>query len=310
MAHPMSLSSRLSSWLVFAAVLGGTSAMRPAPASACGTCICEPVRLFGPGFVRENAPLNIRLLVSGALLDGLRLRRGDVELAVNLDPAGDEAGSMWLTPREPLEPLSEYILESSASWQTFVTGSVTDVTPPTFDVLTVGAELGNRAGHCGVTVGGGVALSGYSDDTAVGGTVPVQVDLESAAGSRRLFVPLQAILSMQEEAFGRFDDPAAPADCFGASRFADAVEGQTYDVMLTVYDWAGNPTVVSGLTLTASRVLPGGCGTPPPPTTFAEAAGCAVGGMHGDAPSGFAVAALTASVWVWRRGRARRRPRD
>jgi len=214
--------------------------------------------------VRHGAPLNIRILLPPSRLEGVELSAGGVIVPIRLEPAGDAVGSVWLTPRDFLAPFTEYTLRGGLGYDTFVTRDSRDVTPPRIDDLAMGADLGSRAGHCGITVGGGLAMSGYSDDTAIGSWVPVQVDLETDGAVRRIFVPFMGILNHQEVPFGRMEGDQGNGQCFGPAWFPEAEEGRTYRATATVYDWAGNSIVVDGLELTASRVLPGGCGSPIP----------------------------------------------
>ena len=261
----------------------------PAPAEACGACVCDASPNFGPGLVRAGAPLNIRIFLPPSRLEDLRLTAGGVLVPIDLEPAGDAVGSMWMTPREPLEPFTEYTLRGGWGYDTFVTGDARDITPPTITRVAMGGELGSRGGMCGVTVGGGLSVSGYADDTAIGSWAPAQIDLETGGTVRRVFLPLAAVTNDQQVPFGRLVDETGAGQCFGPAWFPEVEEGRTYRATVTFHDWAGNSTVVDWLELHATRELPGGCNAFPPGPS-ADGGAAARGGADPGGGGGCSVA--------------------
>jgi hypothetical protein len=298
----------------------------PRRASACGACICyaqgtDPWVLpdFSPG-----TPLNLRIFLWLAPREPGTLRfstSSGVEVPFTLSPAGVE-GAYWLEPTELLAPSTDYQI-SLVQDQTpdggtqlaavFTTGTGEDHVPPEVGAVSYSSEYWGGA-LCGTSIGGEVRIASVVDGDTVGGPVLAQLDIETGQGPYRLFFPVYVWTSSQSADFGAGSD-----DCFGYRTFTTIEQGTNYPATLTVWDWSGNSTVVTGLNILPTQSAPGSCPVWGEPVDAGSAAVAADGGrlqarggcsvQRGASPVelGASLGLLAALGWM-RRGK-RRQPR-
>jgi hypothetical protein len=273
----MAASSLRPSFRGLAVLVAAAAALcsLPRPAHACGACYCWAAAdsWVVPSFSR-SVPLNLRLFVWLAGKDpstlALSTAAGE-SVPFRLTPAGVD-GAYWLEPLAALTPSTDYTLEVTqvvcppwadavAPWQvgsTFTTGAAEDHTPPQVGAVSVPAE-DSRAGMCEASMGSSLQIDSLIDDSARGNGMIVQLDIETTAGSTRLFLPFSGFSQVEARDFGR-TVTVTDGECFGYRAFDAAEEGVTYAATATVWDWSGNSTAISGVQFVATRADPGACG--------------------------------------------------
>jgi MYXO-CTERM domain-containing protein len=294
----------------------------PRAAQAIGACTCNDRGWTVPSFAR-SMPLNPRIFVSvretGALV--VQLKKGGVEVPVDVIPAGGGTQNIWVAPKKPLDPGATYSLQvrpdrfivatgviAALEFETVAgaTGAIDTEAPKVTDVA---AEAGGLGGNCNaITAGATIKIASVVDDFPVGEFV-VQMDVTVGERNERLFLPYRGSSQGWQDGVAIGEQMSTSGDCIGDRRLPGGVLGQKYPAKITVWDWSGNATTINGLELTlgANPTSSGPGSAPAAAAPLADAGsddaqparanGCQMSGAPAGSPSlglftAFALAAL------------------
>ena len=256
-----------------AGVLAGalTLGSLPREARACGVCVCyaNHEQPWAVPDASRSVPRNLRMFVwlRGMDPDTLALSTWAGEQVPFALTSAGMTDAYWLEPSELLVPSTDYRLDvielvnpsgqPTQQTATFTSGTREDHVPPALSSLSI-SDQSSRGGMCGASIGSDLTGEGLSDDGATDATLVVELD-EVSTGSR-WFVPMSQ--GSWSAPFGR---SSSGSECFGYRAFTAVEEGASYTVTATVWDAAGNRTIVPGLSFVATLTEPGGCPVWPPP---------------------------------------------
>lgn len=241
-------------WLL-AGAAGAAVSLAPSPATACGACGCFIPYGVRPSNLRDDAPLNTRLLLALRGTDAggrpQTIDPGDITWTdadgapiafeiVTTDGSGEE---VWLQPLSDLPANTEFELQvidsNGASTHMFGTGDLVDHTPPEADAPTVTPITASSA--CGAFYGARITWPEIRDDHEPITYDPiVRLDIELGTQSTVL------LTSTSEMYPGRGIELASPGDhesgaCWEHLALPFGIAGDTLTVTATIYDAAGNP---------------------------------------------------------------------